>query len=110
MKPHDYKLEFECTHNEVEYGALIQALELEKVMNIKSLSIFGDVELVFNQVKSRYGIKKCRLKVYAEKVWDLIDHFQAINVTFIHREKNQKSNFVVVTASMLTLGAPRFPK
>ena len=58
MKPHAYKLEFECKNNEPDYEALIQGLKLVKEMNIISLSVFGDSKLVVNQVKSIYGIKK----------------------------------------------------
>lgn len=48
MKPHSYRLEFECTNNYAKYEALIQGLELEKYMNIKCLSTFGYLELVVN--------------------------------------------------------------
>lgn len=48
MKPHAYKLECECTNNEVEYESLIQGLELARNVNIKCFSIFGDSELVIN--------------------------------------------------------------
>ena len=68
MKPHAYKLGFECRNNKVDYDSLIQGLELVKEMNIKSLFSFGDSNLVVNLVKSIYGIHKCRLKEYAKKV------------------------------------------
>ena len=61
---------------------------------------FWRFNLVVNQVKNKYGIKKCRLKAYSRKVWDLIDHFQAFNLTFIHREKNHMTDSLAVTASM----------
>ena len=102
-------LEFECMNNEAEYEVVIQGLELVKDMNIKSLSIFGDLDLVVNQVKNRYGIKKCRLKAYAKKFWDLIDHFKAFNITFIHREKNHKVDSLGVTTSMSIPSDPEMP-
>lgn len=83
MKPHAYKLEFECMNDEAKYESLIEGLELEKYMSIKFLCVFGDSEIVVNQVKNIYKIKKCRDKAYARKVWDLTDHFQAFDITFI---------------------------
>ena len=57
IHPHAFKLQFECINNEAEYESLIQALELEKNMGIRCLWVFGDSELVINQVNNRYGIK-----------------------------------------------------
>lgn len=59
MKLHSYKLEFESTNHEAEYEALIQGLELAKDVNIECLFVFEDSNLVVNQVKNKYGIKKC---------------------------------------------------
>lgn len=59
---------------------------------------------MINQVKNRYEIKKCTLKAYTGKVWDLIDNVQAFNITFIHREKNHREDSLVVIASMFILG------
>lgn len=73
-------------------------------MNIKCVYVFGYSELVVNQVKNKYGIKKCRLKAYAKKVWDLINRFQAFNVTFIHWEKYHRENSLAITASMFSPG------
>lgn len=69
MKPHAYKLEFECTNIEAEYEALIQVWELVKEMNIKSLSIFGDLELVVNQVKNIYGIRNVDSRRCQKNLW-----------------------------------------
>ena len=40
MKPHSYKLEFECTSNEVEYEVLIQGLELARNMPYQKFVCF----------------------------------------------------------------------
>ena len=61
---HSYMLQFECANNEVEYEDLIHGLELEKNMGIKCLRVLGDFELKVNHMKDKYGIGKCRLKVY----------------------------------------------
>lgn len=97
MKPHAYKLEFECKNNEPDYEAPIQGLKLVKEMNIISLSVFGDSKLVVNKSRAYMELKKCRIKEYSKKVWDLINHFQAFNITFIHREKNHSVDSLIVT-------------
>lgn len=42
MHPHAFKLQFECTNNEVEYEDLIQGLELAWHMRVKFLCVMGD--------------------------------------------------------------------
>jgi ribonuclease HI len=37
------RLEFECTNNIVEYEALVQGLKKSIDLNIKELTVFGDL-------------------------------------------------------------------
>jgi ribonuclease HI len=84
-----YKLEFETTNNIVEYEAMVLGLRAPKDMAIESLVVFGDFELIINQVKNNYQAKQQRLKQYKNEVGDLIDNFfLAFNTSFIPREKN----------------------
>jgi ribonuclease HI len=86
-----YKLEFETTNNIAEYEALVLGLRAAKDMAIDSLVVFGDSELIINQVKNIYQAKKQRLKQYRNEVWDLVDNFfLAFNISFIPREENQR--------------------
>ena len=34
-------------------------------------------------IKNKYGIKKNRLEAYSKRVWDLIDTFEAFNITLL---------------------------
>ena len=45
-----YKLTFECTNNVAEYKALLLGLNDFKDMGAKRIEVFGDLELVINQV------------------------------------------------------------
>jgi ribonuclease HI len=84
-----YKLEFETTNNIDEYEGLVLGLKATKDMTIDCLAVFGDSELVINQVRNIYQTKKQRLKQYINEVWDLIDNFfLAFNLSFIPREQN----------------------
>jgi len=41
-----YKLDFDCSNNEAEYEALIIGLKILKKLNAKTISVYGDSELV----------------------------------------------------------------
>jgi ribonuclease HI len=49
-----YKLEFEVTNNVAEYEALVLGLRAAKEMGIREMVVFGDAELIVQQVKSIY--------------------------------------------------------
>jgi ribonuclease HI len=46
-----YTLEFETTNNIAEYEALVMGLRDAKNMAIENLAVFGDSELVVNDLK-----------------------------------------------------------
>jgi ribonuclease HI len=51
--------------------------------------VFGDAELIIQQVKNIYQAKHPRLRSYRNEVWDLIDNFfSAFNIVFVPREEN----------------------
>jgi ribonuclease HI len=84
-----YKIEFETTNNVVEYEALVLGLRAAKDMGIEEISVFGDVELIFQQIRSIYQANHPQLKSYRNEVCDLIDiFFSAFNISFVLREEN----------------------
>ena len=98
--PLSYKLEFKTTNNIAEYEALVLGLRDSKDMDIDSLAVFGDSELIINQVKNIYQDKPQRLKQYQNEVWDLVDNFfLAFNISFIPREENQKADSLALDAN-----------
>ena len=46
-----FRVEKVCFNNQVEYEALVLGLEILLQMGIKNVKIFGDSQLVINQVK-----------------------------------------------------------
>jgi ribonuclease HI len=102
-----YKLEFEVTNNVAEYEALVLGLRAAKEMGIREIAVFGDAELIVQQVKNVYQAKHPRLKNYRNEVWDLIDSFfLAFNITFIPREENAPADFQAFSASLFEAPAP----
>jgi ribonuclease HI len=84
-----YKLEFEATNNVAEYEALVLGLKDAKDMGIEEMSVFGDVELIIQQIRNIYQAKHPHLRSYRNEVWDLIDSFfLAFNISFIPRGEN----------------------
>jgi ribonuclease HI len=96
-----YKLEFEVTNNVAEYEALVLGLRAAKEMGIKEIAVFGDAELVVQQVKNVYQTKHPRLKNYRNEVWDLIDSFfLGFNISFIPWEENAPADFQAFSSSL----------
>ena len=88
-----YKLEFGATNNVAEYEALILGLRAVREMGIQEVAVFSDAELVVQQIRNAYQAKHPRLRSYRNEVWDLIDNFfLAFNISFIPRDKNQKTD------------------
>ena len=61
FKAFSYKLTFERTNNVTEYEALLLGLHALKDLGAKRIQVFGDLELVINQVKDSYKTKHPRM-------------------------------------------------
>ena len=84
----------------LEYEALILGLRATKDLGIKELAMFGDSELVIQQVKNVYQVKQHLLKVYRNEAWDLIENFFIdFNITFVPREYNETANSLALAAT-----------
>ena len=102
-----YKLEFETTNNVAEYEALILGLRAAREMGIQEVEVFGDADLVVQQVRSAYQAKHPRLRSYQNEVWDLIDSFfSAFNISFIPREENTVADSLASSTSIFKVPLP----
>lgn len=61
------RLQFQTTNNETEYKALFQGLELAKSLEVESIVVQGDSQLIIAQVNVTYKAKKERMKMYLSK-------------------------------------------
>jgi len=52
-----HKLQFSCTNNITKYEAFVHGMLIAKKKKIKHLEIFGEINLVVNQVRERYATK-----------------------------------------------------
>lgn len=83
----------ERTNNEAEYLALIKALEEASEYN--DINIYSDSELIVNQVKGTYKIKKPHLQKLCHKVRELLSNFNHTFIRVIPREENKEADKLV---------------
>ena len=80
------------TNNEAEYLALLFGIEEAIKLNIKSLDVFGDSQLVIYQINGKYAIKNARLKEFYNKIKNKISFFDSITFTHVLRDKNTRAD------------------
>ena len=95
-----YKLEFVTTNNTAEYEDLLLGLKAAKDLGIQQIFVYGDSELVVQQVRNNYQVKQDLLKVYHNELWDMIDnYFVAFKITYIPRYHNQTADSLALVAT-----------
>jgi hypothetical protein len=90
-----------------EYEALVLGMRAAKERGIEEVAVFGDAELIIQQVKNASWAKHPRLRGYKNEVWDLIDNFvSTFNISFIPRRENTLVDSLAVSASLLRIPLP----
>ena len=85
-------MQFPCTNNMAEYEALILGVLCAIKKGAKILHVLGDSYLIIEQIKQNFSCHDKRLKNYRNRVWDLIESFDAFNIKFSYRAYNQVAN------------------
>jgi len=93
-------MDFQITKNIAEYEALLLGLNTTKDRGIKDIKVFGDADLIIQQVNRTFQAKHRRLKAYRDEVWRLKDSFDNLCISYIPRAKNQLGDSLTVSASM----------
>jgi ribonuclease HI len=101
-----FKLDFRTTNNIAEYEALLLGLNSAKEMGIKGLKVFGDADLIIQQVNSTFQAKHVRLKAYRDEVWKVRDSFSIFEISYIPKDMNHLSDSLVVSTSMFIPSCP----
>ena len=73
------------TNNEAEYEAILKGLQLLQEVKADAIEIFGDSQLVINQLISLYECKDDILRGYYEKCQSLINEFPMVTIRHIPR-------------------------
>ena len=58
-----------------KYEALLLGLNALKEMGEKNIEVFGDSELVVNQVNQSYQTKHPKMRDYKNEVWGMFDNY-----------------------------------
>ncbi|XP_070028752.1 uncharacterized protein [Nicotiana sylvestris] len=101
--PYSFTLTQHCTNNVAEYQALILGLEMAIDMRQLQLHIFGDSELVINQLLGSYEVKKLELRRYYDYAQKLIGWIGNVTLQHVPRKENKKADALATLASTLTL-------
>eukprot|EP00253_Pinus_taeda_P022491 PITA_22491 len=73
-----FKLAFQVTDNIAEYEALILGLNAAKD-KIRNVKVFGDVDLIIQQVNKTFQKKHPRLKAYRDEHWKVFEDDDEVN-------------------------------
>ncbi len=80
------------SNNEAEYMALIEGLQTLLYRGIKNVLVFGDSQLVINQVTKVYKVKSENLIILYNQVQELIKQFDYIEFKHVLRDKNKRAD------------------
>jgi ribonuclease HI len=93
-----FKLDFKVTNNIAEYEALLLGLNAAKEKGIRKLQVFGDADLIIQQVNKSFQAKHVRLKAYRDEVLEVIKSFADFKITFVPRAMNEVADSLAVSA------------
>ncbi len=80
------------TNNQAEYQAIIAALKRALSLEASHVDLRSDSELVVNQIKGQYRVKKASLRPLYLKVAQLASQFESFTITCIPREENEEAD------------------
>ena len=80
-----YTIKPMTTNNQAEYEAILKGLQLLQEVKVDAFEIFGDFQLVINQLIGLYECKDDILRGYYEKCESLIDEFPMVTIRHILR-------------------------
>lgn len=80
------------TNNQAEYSGLIYGLQKAIDMNIKTLLVRGDSQLVINQMTGRYKCNSENIIQYYEKAKELENSFDKIYYVHVLRNNNKRAD------------------
>ncbi|GJU54011.1 reverse transcriptase domain-containing protein [Tanacetum coccineum] len=94
------RFEFETTNNEAAYEALLVGLRIAQEMEIVSLEIFIDSQLLVNKIKRTYAAKQPTIREYLQKIKEALKGFDNYTIEHIRRNQNKKGDALSKLASM----------
>jgi ribonuclease HI len=87
------------TNNQAEYSTLLKGIELLKEVKSDTVEIFGDSQLVVNQLLGIYDWNNEILLEYFEECRQLLDEFVSVTIEYIPKAQNEELNRLAQVAS-----------
>jgi ribonuclease HI len=93
------RLEFRCTNNQVEYESLLHGLEFLRDLGARDVNMFGDSNLIVQQIRGDSQCLDGVLNSYQNKYLDIIKLFDTFSIKHVPREENSQANWLAQQAS-----------
>ncbi|SPT20529.1 unnamed protein product [Triticum aestivum] len=86
------QIHFDSSNNEAEYEALLYGLHMAISLGVRRLIVYGDSDLVVNQVRKEWDIRSPAMTGYCNAVRKLEKKFEGLELHHIPRLKNQAAD------------------
>ncbi len=93
-----------ATNNVAEYSGLIVGLEKALELNYKKVKVFGDSQLVINQVNGAYKVNLPHLRLLRDQAVKLKEQFSMYLICWIPREQNTLADAAATAAINQAIG------
>ncbi|KAL0310138.1 UNVERIFIED_CONTAM: hypothetical protein Sangu_2457200 [Sesamum angustifolium] len=101
--PYYFTLTQNCLNNVAEYQALILGLEIVVHAKQLPLKVYGDAQLVVNQLLGLYEVKKLELLPYHNYAKRLMGWLGDVEVKHLPRKDNKQADALAKLASTLSM-------
>ena len=81
-----------ATNNVAEYCGLLAGLNRARELNIKELKVFGDSNLIIQQVTGKWKVKNDTLRAIYNQVKKVEPFFSAISFKHVYRKDNKRAD------------------
>jgi ribonuclease HI len=103
--PYSFTLTTAVSYNAAEYEALIIGLEIALNMRLDTLSIYGDSQLIVNQLAGTYAVKKEGLVPYFTRAKQLMAMFANLNIEHVVRSQNERADALASLAASMSVNS-----
>ena len=86
------QIHFDSSNNEAEYEALLYGLHMAISLGIRRLMVYGDSDLVVNQVMNEWDVRSPAMTGYCNAVRKLEKKFEGLELHHVPRLKNQPAD------------------